>query len=109
MRKWKLIVLCIVFVLLLGASWYYVSLPDYYIRNSIANSSGKGSTRRRDVELDVIAPKFYIDSDELLDKIRSEHNEINGEPTTLEITLYRSLWHKKHGKPFINKTFEKGE
>lgn len=104
-RKW--IVLCIMFVLLLGVSWYYVSLPDYYIRNSIANSSGKGSTRRRDVELEVIAPKFYIDSDELLDKIRSEHNEINGEPTTLEITLYRSLWHKRHGKSFISKTFEK--
>ena len=107
MSKRKIIFLCVVLFLVVGASWYYVSLPDYYIRNSFAQSSGKGDTRRRDVELEVIAPKFYIDSEELMNKIRKEHNEINGEPTTLEITLYRSLWHKRHGKSFISKTFEK--
>lgn len=107
MSKRKIILLCVVLFLVVGASWYYVSLPDYYIRNSYANSSGKGDTRRRDVELEVIAPKFYIDSEELMNKIRKEHNEINGEPTTLKINLYRSLWHFRQGKSFATESFAK--
>ena len=45
--------------------------------------------------------------DETIRKIETEHNKINGTPTTLEINLYYSAWLIRYGeKPFKTVVFE---
>ena len=49
----------------------------------------------------------YWGIDETIRKIETEHNKINGTPTTLEINLYYSAWLIRYGeKPFKTVVFE---
>jgi hypothetical protein len=60
----------------------------------------------RDTELTVIVYKYW-GIDETIRKIETEHNKINGTPTTLEINLYYSVWLIRYGeKPFKTVVFE---
>ena len=60
----------------------------------------------RDTELTVIVYKYW-GIDETIRKIETEHNKINGTPTTLEINLYYSAWLIRYGeKPFKTVVFE---
>ena len=84
---------------------YYISLPDYYVFNSMSTSSQD----TRDTTLKVVVYKYWEIDDTIL-KIEKEHNKINGTPTTLEINLYYSKWFLRHGgKPFKIVRFEYGE
>ena len=59
-----------------------------------------------DTELTVIVYKYW-GIDETIRKIETEHNKINGTPTTLEINLYYSAWLIRYGeKPFKTVVFE---
>ena len=88
--KIKVITTFLLFCLIAGIC-YYISLPDYHVRNSMSFSN-QGT---RDTELTVIR------------KIETEHNKINGTPTTLEINLYYSAWLIRYGeKPFKTVVFE---
>ena len=85
--KIKVITTFLLFCLIAGIC-YYISLPDYHVRNSMSFSN-QGT---RDTELT---------------KIETEHNKINGTPTTLEINLYYSAWLIRYGeKPFKTVVFE---
>ena len=78
--KIKVITTFLLFCLIAGIC-YYISLPDYHVRNSMSFSN-QGT---RD----------------------TEHNKINGTPTTLEINLYYSAWLIRYGeKPFKTVVFE---
>lgn len=74
---------------------YYVRLPDYEIYSSISFSSGGN----RDTELNVIVYQYW-DLDGLAERIKNEHNMINGTPTKLEINVYYSKWHFRKAYPF---------
>ena len=63
--KRKMVIL-LISVILLSAIYYYISLPDYDIDNTVK-------------------------------AIEQEHNRINGTPTSLEMDLYYSRWHLRHG------------
>ena len=87
---------------LIAGICYYISLPDYHVRNSMSFSN-QGT---RDTELTVIVYKYW-GIDETIRKIETEHNKINGTPTTLEINLYYSAWLIRYGeKPFKTVVFE---
>ena len=61
---------------------------------------------RESTELTVIVYKYW-GIDETIRKIETEHNKINGTPTTLEINLYYSAWLIRYGeKPFKTVVFE---
>ena len=93
--KIKVITTFLLFCLIAGIC-YYISLPDYHVRNSMSFSN-QGT---RDTELTVIVYKYW-GIDETIRKIETEHNKINGTPTTLEINLYYSAWLIRYGeKPF---------
>ena len=87
---------------LIAGICYYISLPDYHVRNSMSFSN-QGT---RDTELTVIVYKYW-GIDETIRKIVTEHNKINGTPTTLEINLYYSAWLIRYGeKPFKTVVFK---
>ena len=79
--KIKVITTFLLFCLIAGIC-YYISLPDYHVRNSMSFSN-QGT---RDTELTVIVYKYW-GIDETIRKIETEHNKINGTPTTLEINV----------------------
>ena len=63
-------------------------LPDYEVYSSTSFSNGGN----RDTVLNVIIYRYW-GIDELAERIKDEHNMINGTPTTLEIRMYYSEWH----------------
>ena len=70
------------------------------------NSMSCSNQGTRDTELTVIVYKYW-GIDETIRKIETEHNKINGTPTTLEINLYYSAWLIRYGeKPFKTVVFE---
>ena len=70
------------------------------------NSMSFSNQGTRDTELTVIVYKYW-GIDETIRKIETEHNKINGTPTTLEINLYYSAWLIRYGeKPFKTVVFE---
>lgn len=82
--KRKIIITLLLLCLIAGIC-YYISLPDYHVRNSMSLSN-QGT---RDTELTVIVYKYW-GIDDIIRDIEAEHNKINGTPTTLEINLYYS-------------------
>ena len=86
--KIKVITTFLLFCLIAGIC-YYISLPDYHVRNSMSFSN-QGT---RDTELTVIVYKYW-GIDETIRKIETEHNKINGTPTTLEINYVESRFNK---------------
>ena len=93
--KRKMVIL-LISVILLSAIYYYISLPDYVVVNSISFSS----KNTRDTEIKVVIYKYH-DLDNTVKAIEQEHNRINGTPTSLEMDLYYSRWHLRHGSgPF---------
>lgn len=93
--KRKMVIL-LISVILLSAIYYYISLPDYVVVNSISFSS----KNTRDTEIKVVIYKYH-DIDNTVKAIEQEHNRINGTPTSLEMDLYYSRWHLWHGSgPF---------
>ena len=89
--KRKMVIL-LISVILLSAIYYYISLPDYVVVNSISFSS----KNTRDTEIKVVIYKYH-DIDNTVKAIEQEHNRINGTPTSLEMDLYYSRWHLRHG------------
>ena len=83
--KKKLLFITIVLILLAGIL-YYISLPDYLVFSSMSFSNGAN----RDTELQVIIYQYW-NTDEVVQEIEAEHNQINGTPTTLTINLYHSV------------------
>ena len=82
--KRKIIVILAVFVLL--AWFYYLSLPDYEIHNSISNSHTHGTVRETELHVSVFKLWGY---DELIQEIETEHMEVNDyTDTKLTINLY---------------------
>ena len=60
----------------------------------------------RDTALTVIVYKYW-GIDETIRKIETEHNKINGTPTTLEINLYYSACLIRYGEnPFKTVVFK---
>ena len=93
--KKKLLFSTIILILLAGIL-YYISLPDYLVFNSMPFSNGAN----RDTELQVIVYQ-YCNIDEVIAEIETEHNQINGTPTTLTINLHHSKLSFHNGyKPF---------
>lgn len=93
--KKKLLFITIVLILLAGIL-YYISLPDYLVFSSMSFSNGAN----RDTELQVIIYQYW-NTDEVVQEIEAEHNQINGTPTTLTINLYHSKWSFQNGyEPF---------
>ena len=90
MKRKILVILISLF--LLSSIGYYISLPNYVIVNSMSFSS----ENIRDTELKAVIYKYY-DIDDTIEAIEQEHNRINGTPTSLEINLYYSRWHLRHG------------
>ncbi len=83
-------------VILIVGFCYYISLPGYYVFNSMSFSNQD----TRDTRLDIIVYQ-YFNIDELLQEMKKEHELINGVPTTLEINLYYSKGHyRSDRKPF---------
>ena len=89
--KRKMVIL-LISVILLSAIYYYISLPDYVVVNSISFSS----KNTRDTEIKVVIYKYH-DIDNTVKAIEQEHNRINGTPTSLEMDPYYSRWHPTHG------------
>ena len=108
-------IILLISVILLSAVCYYISLPDYVIVNSmsfssentrdlpdyvVVNSMSFSSENTRDTEIKVVIYKYH-DIDDTVKAIEQEHNRINGTPTSLEMDLYYSRWHLRHGSgPF---------
>ncbi|GAA0801529.1 hypothetical protein GCM10008910_31320 [Faecalicatena orotica] len=93
--KRKVIIVLLLLCLFVGIC-YYISLPDYYVHNSMSFSN----YGTRDTELAVIVYKYW-GIDNTIRKIETEHNKINGTPTTLEINLYYSARLIRYGEqPF---------
>ena len=56
----------------------------------------------RDTELRVIVYQYW-NTNEVVEEIETEHNQINGIPTTLIINLYHSKWSLQNGyEPFYS-------
>lgn len=104
MKKRKILIVVVV-ALLIGICYYNFCVPDYLIHNSISNSNSYHNTR--DTRLEVIVYHHYFGNyDKLMDKIKDEFIEINGESTTLEINLYYSKRHYfSSDKPFKSKEY----
>ena len=97
--KRKVIIVLLLLCLFVGIC-YYISLPDYYVHNSMSFSNGAN----RDTELQVIVYQYW-NIDEVVAEIEAEHNQINGTPTTLTINLHHSKWSFHNGyKPFYTTT-----
>lgn len=90
--KKKLLFSTIILILLAGVLYYCISLPDYLVFNSMSFSNGAN----RDTELQVIVYQYW-NIDEVIQKIETEHNQVNGTPTTLTINLYHSKWSFHNG------------
>lgn len=89
-----------IILILLASILYYISLPDYLVFNSMSFSNGDN----RDTELQVIVYQYW-NTDEVVEEIEAEHNQINGTPTALTINLYRSKWSFRKGyEPFYTTT-----
>lgn len=98
----KIKVITTFLLILSNARNRYTQSADYHVRNSMSFSN-QGT---RDTELTVIVYKYW-GIDETIRKIETEHNKINGTPTTLEINLYYSAWLIRYGeKPFKTVVFE---
>ena len=54
------------------------------------------SANTRETEIKVVVYKYW-NLNEIIKSIEQEHNKINGVPTSLEINLYYSRWHSRHG------------
>ena len=77
-------ILIVITILCLSAVTYgYLRLPDYRIMNSMSFST----QYTRDTQLKAIVYKCWGIHD-VIQEIETEHNRINGIPTTLEINLY---------------------
>ena len=99
--KRKKFVICTILCLFLSVA-YYISLPDYFIVNSMSFSS----ETTRETEIKVVVYKYW-NLNETIKSIEQEHNKINGTPTTLEVRLYYSRWHIRHGiEPFKTVIFQ---
>ena len=99
--KRKKFVICTILCLFLAVA-YYISLPDYFIVNSMSFSS----ETTRETEIKVVVYKYW-NLNETIKSIEQEHNKINGTPTTLEVSLYYSRWHIRHGiEPFKTVVFQ---
>lgn len=93
--KRKITAMCITLCIFL-TFFYYVSLPDYSVVNSIS-FSGENT---RETEIKVVVYKYW-NLNKTIKSMVQEHNKINGVPTSLEINLYYSRWYIRHGKePF---------
>ena len=66
--KRKMVIL-LISVILLSAIYYYISLPDYVVVNSISFSS----KNTRDTEIKVVIYKYH-DIDNTVKAIEQEHN-----------------------------------
>lgn len=97
--KKKLLFIIIILIFLSGV-FYYTSLPDYLVFNSMSFNNGAN----RNTELQVIVYQYW-DTDKVIQEIEAEHNQINGTPTTLTINLYYSKWSFHNGyAPFYSTT-----
>ena len=65
----------LLFLILLAGVLYYISLPDYLVFNSMSFSN----RANRDTELQVIVYQYW-NTDEVIQKIETEHNQVNGTP-----------------------------
>jgi hypothetical protein len=64
------------------------------------------SETTRETEIKVVVYKYW-NLNETIKSIEQEHNKINGTPTTLEVRLYYSRWHIRHGiEPFKTVIFQ---
>ena len=87
-----------IILILLAGVLYHISLPDYLVFNSMSFSNGTN----RDTELRVIVYQYW-NTNEVVEEIETEHNQINGIPTTLIINLYHSKWSLQNGyEPFYS-------
>ncbi|SHK32142.1 hypothetical protein SAMN02745243_02713 [Hespellia stercorisuis DSM 15480] len=84
--KRKIIIIVLTLCLLTGI-YCYTKLPEYHITNSMSTSNQDS----RNTQLKVIVYK-YFKINNTIQKIKSEHNRINGTPTTLKINLYYPKW-----------------
>ena len=99
--KRKKLVICTALCLFLVVA-YYISLPDYTVVNSMSFSS----ETTRETKIKVAVYKYW-NLNETIKSIEQEHNKINGTPTTLEVRLYYSRWHIRHGiEPFKTVIFQ---
>lgn len=87
-------------VVLLGIV-YYFTLPDYEIHSSVSFSN-RGT---RETELNVIVYQYW-EIEELAERIRAEHNMINGTPTKLKINMYYSEWSLRESEVFKTIIYE---
>ena len=102
--KKKLIITFLALCLFVGIA-YYISLPDYYVFNSVAFSN-QGT---RDTTLNVVVYKYW-EIDDTIQDIEEKHNKIYGTPTTLEINLYFSRRLIRYGEqPFKTVILEYSE
>ena len=98
--KKKLLFATIVLITL-ASVLYYIRLPDYLIFNSMSFSTGT----TRDTELQIVVYHQYWGINGVLHNIETEHNQINGTPTTLKLNPYHSQWSFHHGyEPFYTTT-----
>lgn len=96
----KKLLLSIIILVLIAGVLYYISLPDYLVFNSMSFSNGAN----RDTKLQVIVYQYW-NTNEVVEEIETEHNQINGIPTTLIINLYHSKWSLQNGyEPFYSTT-----
>lgn len=99
--KKKTILLLVLIILFIG-TYHYIRLPDYHEVNSMSFSDPNGKS----TELNVIAYQYW-NTDRLLQDIKEHYTEINDTPATLEIRLYHTKWHFRHGKePFRTVIFK---
>ena len=100
MKRKKVVIYIALCLFLIFA--YYISLPDYTVVNSMSFSS----ENTRETEIKVAVYKYW-NLNETIKATEQEHNKINGTPTTLEINLYYSRWHIRHGiEPFKTVIFQ---
>ncbi|RHB98807.1 hypothetical protein DW865_04080 [Mediterraneibacter gnavus] len=97
--KKKLSFVIIILILLIGIL-YYISLPDYFVYNSMSFSNGAN----RNTKLQVIVYQYW-NTDKIVQEIELKHNQINGTPTNLTINFYHSKWSFRNGyRPFHTTT-----
>lgn len=78
-------------------------IPDYKIYQSIIS----GSDNYKNVDLKVIVYVKDFDVDKMLEKIRKQYVELNGEPDRLQIKLFGSLRAFEKAQCCGSKVFEK--
>lgn len=89
-----------ILLILLASVLYYISIPDYLVFNSMSFTHGFN----RNTELQVIAYQYW-NTDEMIQEIENEYNQINGTPSLLKINLYHSKCSFRNGnEPFYTTT-----